>query len=435
MRLWLGLLLGCFCSMRRALRGPKLFARHGPLRRLFATYEECGPVGVKRCAELLRVGGLVAFPTETVYGLGADALNSTSVAAIFTAKQRPVTDPLIVHVLDKGALNELFDFSGPGGARGREVCEALCDAFWPGPLTIIYKASARVPSLVTASTGFVGLRSPKHSVARALLAASGVPVAAPSANRFGHVSPTTPEHVYADLQHASGLLILRDDAAQTGGCSVGIESTVCRVSADGTLVTVLRCGAVTSSDIAAVVAPAKVVIENSKLVSATAAGAASSSPIGAAAEGEKEKEKEQGLQEAEARAEAGAEAGAVAPGQMIKHYAPDVPTFIYCPTQGACVPGLAVSSSLVMDFGGVMLHLRERAAAYEDLSPTGAAPEAFRRVFASLRAAEERALAPGSAVKSLLLPDLRARARESEEVRALWERLNRAASGVYTQVP
>jgi len=415
------LVLSCL-GMRRAFKGQRFGAGLGPLRRLFATYEECGSVGIKRCAELLRAGGLVAFPTETVYGLGADALNSTSVAAIFTAKQRPVTDPLIVHVLDKGALNELFDFSGPGGARGREVCEALCDAFWPGPLTIIYKASARVPNLVTASTGFVGLRSPKHSVARALLEASGVPVAAPSANRFGHVSPTTPEHVFADLQHAAGMLILRDDAAKTGGCSVGIESTVCRVSADGALVTVLRCGAVTSSDIASVVAPAKVVIENSKLVSATAAAAAdTSSPIEATA--------------AEQEQEAEAEAGAVAPGQMIKHYAPDLPTFIYCPSQGARVPGLGVSSSLVLDFGGSLLHLRERAAAYEDLSPSGSAPEAFRRVFASLRAAEERAVAPGSAVKSLLLPDLRVRARESEEVRALWERLNRAASGVYAQVP
>ncbi|KAJ1389381.1 DHBP synthase RibB-like alpha/beta domain-containing protein, partial [Ochromonadaceae sp. CCMP2298] len=143
----------------------------------------------------LRAGELVAFPTETVYGLGADALNATAVQRIFVAKGRPNTDPLIVHVTGTEAIWQLSS----GSALARSVCSALCGAFWPGPLTIIYRASACVPLLVTAGTGFVGLRSPQHPTARALLSAAGVPVAAPSANRFGHVSPTCAQHVLDDL--------------------------------------------------------------------------------------------------------------------------------------------------------------------------------------------------------------------------------------------
>ena len=177
---------------------------------------------IAAAARALREGKLVAFPTETVYGLGANALSEASVVRIFMAKKRPLTDPLIVHVLGKDDMIALFDFSSSSPSssstksKAQVICEVLADAFWPGPLTIIHKADAKVPLKVTAGTGFVGVRSPRHAIARALLAASGVPVAAPSANRFGHVSPTTSDHVFHDLG-SEDIAILLDDAAATGG--------------------------------------------------------------------------------------------------------------------------------------------------------------------------------------------------------------------------
>ena len=161
----------------------------------------CNEEGLRDAALILNAGGLVAFPTETVYGLGANALNAESVKNIFLAKKRPANDPLIVHILSKDNIYDLFDFSElkpeiVGKSRAQVVCELLMDAFWPGPLTVIFKAKAAVPPEVTSGTGFVGLRSPRHLVARKLLEASNLPVAAPSANRFGHVSPTSPVRLF-----------------------------------------------------------------------------------------------------------------------------------------------------------------------------------------------------------------------------------------------
>jgi L-threonylcarbamoyladenylate synthase len=151
------------------------------------------------CVEHLKRGGLVAFPTETVYGLGAHALDASAVLSIFEAKGRPLTDPVIVHVLDRQSALPLIQFDG--SAAVETVFEHLATEFWPGPLTLVLRANPQlVPDCVTASTGFVGIRAPKHAVARLLLEASnGMPIAAPSANRFGHVSPTRAQHVFEDL--------------------------------------------------------------------------------------------------------------------------------------------------------------------------------------------------------------------------------------------
>ena len=173
--------------------------------------------------EKLRSGGLVAFPTETVYGLGANALDEVAVKNIFVAKERPLTDPLIVHVPDSKTALELLEFSNE---EEREVFCTLADNFWPGPLTIVAKASDKIPDLVTASTGMVGTRCPNHSVARELLRVAKVPIAAPSANRFGHVSPTRAQHVLDDLGH-SDIAVL--DGGSDIDCAVGIESTVLKI--------------------------------------------------------------------------------------------------------------------------------------------------------------------------------------------------------------
>jgi L-threonylcarbamoyladenylate synthase len=203
-----------------------------------------GESGLQRAAELLRGGGTVAFPTETVYGLGANALDSTAVARIFEAKERPSWDPLIVHVEGREMLSWVAEI--PAGARGRLVGEMM-DAFWPGPLTLLLPRTAAVPDAVTAGRRLVGVRVPAHPVARELIRLAGVPVAAPSANRFGHTSPTTAEHVLADLDG-------RIDAVLDGGAtSVGLESTVVGPDeADDYAMLVYRPGGVTMEMLEAV---------------------------------------------------------------------------------------------------------------------------------------------------------------------------------------
>ena len=170
------------------------------------------PEDIARAADILRNGGTVAFPTETVYGLGANALDVNAVAAIFTAKQRPNWDPIIVHVSDRAMLDQV--------ANVPPLAERLIAAFWPGPLTLLLPRTTQVPDSVTAGRPLVGVRMPAHPIALALIEAAGLPIAAPSANRFGRTSPTTAQHVLEDLDH-------RIDAVLDGGpTTVGVESTV-----------------------------------------------------------------------------------------------------------------------------------------------------------------------------------------------------------------
>jgi L-threonylcarbamoyladenylate synthase len=168
---------------------------------------------IARAAEILRAGGTVAFPTETVYGLGANALDAAAVAKIFAAKQRPGWDPLIVHLADRAMLDQV-------AADVPENAQRLMDGFWPGPLTLLLPRTAAVPDAVTAGRALVGVRVPRHPVAHALLKAAGVPVAAPSANSFGRISPTLAEHVMEDLD---GRI---DAVLDSGETTHGLESTV-----------------------------------------------------------------------------------------------------------------------------------------------------------------------------------------------------------------
>lgn len=168
---------------------------------------------IARAAKILRDGGLVAFPTETVYGLGAHALEPAVVRKIFSVKERPDWDPLIVHVRDMIMARPLMK-------RLRPQFEFLASRFWPGPLTLVVEKSAQVPDEVTACRPTVALRMPWHPVAAALLAAAKIPIAAPSANKFGRPSPTKAEHVVADLGERVELIL---DAGPT---PLGVESTV-----------------------------------------------------------------------------------------------------------------------------------------------------------------------------------------------------------------
>jgi L-threonylcarbamoyladenylate synthase len=200
--------------------------------------------GISQAAEILRGGGTVAFPTETVYGLGANALDATAVAKIFEAKERPGWDPVIVHVCDREMLERVAKISPTLTAK----TEALMAAFWPGPLTLLLPRTASVPDSVTAGRPLVGVRMPAHPVALELIRMAGVPVAAPSANRFGRTSPTTAAHVLEDLD---GRI---DAVLDCGATMVGVESTVLDVGE----MLIYRPGAVTAEMISAVAGPVRV---------------------------------------------------------------------------------------------------------------------------------------------------------------------------------
>jgi L-threonylcarbamoyladenylate synthase len=189
---------------------------------------------VESAARVLRAGGLVAFPTETVYGLGADAENARAVGRVFEAKGRPATHPLIVHLARADQL----------GAWAEDVPEAarlLAERFWPGPLTLVLRRSPRVPLAVTGGLETVALRVPAHPTALALLEAFGGGVAAPSANRFGSISPTTARDVREELGDRVDLVV------DGGACHVGVESTI--VDVTGAAPRILRPGGITREDL------------------------------------------------------------------------------------------------------------------------------------------------------------------------------------------
>jgi len=189
---------------------------------------------IRYAARIIRAGGLVAFPTETVYGLGGNAFDAAAVAKIFAAKERPAWDPLIVHVSSREMLEALV-------AQVPAEFDNLFAAFMPGPLTLVVPKKNTVPNVVSAGRETVAVRFPANPVAQCLIAESGLPIAAPSANRFGRVSPTAAEHVLVDLDG-------RIDAILDGGpCKIGVESTVLDLS--GAAPVILRQGAVTPRDL------------------------------------------------------------------------------------------------------------------------------------------------------------------------------------------
>ncbi len=199
------------------------------------------PAELDRAAALLREGKLVAFPTETVYGLGADATNDAAVAAIFQAKERPQFNPLIIHVIDVAAARQLVAFDGRA--------EALARHFWSGPLTLVLPRLPGCPVSLLASAGLdsLAVRVPAHPLPRALIRAVGRPIAAPSANRSGRISPTRAEHV---LEELGGRIAAVLDG---GPCRVGLESTVLDLT--GPSPTLLRPGGIAVEEIEAVIGP------------------------------------------------------------------------------------------------------------------------------------------------------------------------------------
>jgi L-threonylcarbamoyladenylate synthase len=202
---------------------------------------------IRLAGRIIKTGGLVAFPTETVYGLGCDATNPVAAARVFEAKQRPQFDPLIVHIADRRQLDAVV-------ASQSQMAQRLMDEFWPGPLTLVLPKQSDVPDLVTAGLSTVAVRMPNHPIAQALIREAGTPIAAPSANPFGYVSPTNACHVSENLGNKVDIIL------DGGPCHVGVESTI--VSLIGPQAELLRPGSITLEQLAAVIGPVRYLSSN-----------------------------------------------------------------------------------------------------------------------------------------------------------------------------
>ncbi len=202
---------------------------------------------IAEASKILQDGGLVAFPTETVYGLGADALNADAAAKIYAAKGRPSDNPLIVHIADTDAVEKLADLETMNRTHPDMVKKAhmLMEAFWPGPLTIIFPKLAIVPDGTTGGLPTVAIRMPSHPIAQELIRTSGVSIAAPSANTSGRPSPTTAQHVWEDMDGRIEMIL------DGGAVGIGIESTI--VDMTGTIPTILRPGFITKAMLSEIV--------------------------------------------------------------------------------------------------------------------------------------------------------------------------------------
>ncbi|SFP69966.1 L-threonylcarbamoyladenylate synthase [Sphingomonas rubra] len=295
-----------------------------------------GPDAIARAADVIRCGGIVAVPTETVYGLAADAGNADAVARIYAAKGRPSFNPLIVHVLDLAAAEALAVFD--------DDARALATAFWPGPLTLVLPLSdgAPVASLVTAGLVTVAIRVPAGRAMRDLLAASGRPLAAPSANRSNGLSPTRAEHVVASL--GEGVMVIDD-----GACAAGVESTIVRGP------DVLRPGPITATMVAEVLDSS----DPSPRARPGVHGSANSSAVAPAEVWTPDQVR-------------GDKRGVTAPGQLATHYAPNKPLRLHATD--------AREGEWLIGFGAV--------AGDDTLSAAGDPIEAAARLFDALHRAD-----------------------------------------------
>jgi len=372
------------------------------------------------CGEHLRQGGLVAFPTETVYGLGCNALNSSAIIKVFEAKERPLTDPLITHVTDEQVAFDLWEADIDNSLEGKAL-QSLCKQFWPGPLTLVAKASPKVPPILMANTGFCACRSPRHPISIALINAANVPIAAPSANKFGHVSPTRPSHVWHDLQNEDVWILeedLQEENTVSSCCDVGVESSVVKIEMNGEdekgKIILLRQGAISLQNIEECLKQAGL----AKYFEAIA--------LTKNATDEK--------------------VAHVAPGQTIRHYSPNIPSYIL--SMSLCHSASQpineedkdyLLKSVLIDFGGRVKAWEHLALKYRDLSESANSAEATKQLFETLRWAENI-----EGANQILFPEIADPEGFSENAKvdqihsdlqaaltlALKDRLTRAASGV-----
>lgn len=351
---------------------------------------------MKLCVEALQAGNLVAFPTETVFGLGANALNEKALEKIFFAKGRPKSDPLIVHISDlfqAESLSEMTSFQ-------RQCFDILARQFWPGPLTLIVKASKNVPQLITSGGDSIAIRIPSGKIALELLKRANLPIAAPSANKFGHVSPTKAEHVFDDLGDFPDLLILNQEEE----CNIGIESTVVKIYENND-VSILRPGAISSIQIDKILKENKIkanVLLIKREVKVT----------------------EHNVNEISESMDS--------PGQLLTHYAPNLEAFIIRNLSNEInkipiFPKELLSKTVLIDFDKKNKKFKDNVLFYLDLSTEGSAKEASKNLFSFLRKAELIKNA-----QYVLLPDIYS--ENNEDLNAIFDRIYRSASGKFIQI-
>jgi tRNA threonylcarbamoyl adenosine modification protein (Sua5/YciO/YrdC/YwlC family) len=323
------------------------------------------PSNITKCASILSQNKLVAFPTETVYGLGAHALNKNAILNIFLTKKRPLTDPLIVHIFSMDMAKQFLNLN----PHELGVFAKLADTFWPGPLTIVGRAHDNIPKELCANTGFVGVRFPQHELTLDLLRQSGVPVAAPSANLFGHVSPTKAEHVFKDFTESD------IDILDGGSTPYGIESSVIKLTSsvnkeskeNELCIEVLRNGSVSF-----------------KMLQDFVNEFNSS-----------ESNRSSNLSLVKKRKIVSEETNTDSPGQFLRHYSPNKPSFILKSVTKEFETALKNESqvnlarSILIDFGGAFADLQKNVGLYLDLSAKGDMREAMKNYYSFLRDVEE----------------------------------------------
>lgn len=360
---------------------------------------------LRELASCLRAGELVSFPTETVYGLGAHAGLGSAVGRIFKVKGRPAHDPLIVHCT---SFEETKRYISPdASAWQRLVHEALGRTFWPGSLTLILPChQEKIDAAVTAGTGWVGLRCPSHPIALRFLEMCDCPVAAPSANLFGHVSPTTAQHVYDDFPHVDNLWII-----DGGACGFGIESTVLRVNDDSTL-DILRRGGVGRDAIVKSLIDFQLIRneidakESVRVVERYIAPTVHLSPM-------------------------------TSPGQLLVHYAPRLFTQMIEWTSDlhnfgnfSPVSPEQMKRTILIDFGGHFEPLSGFVGGYRDLSQSGSSEEAVFKLFSALRWAESQGVGDESNWQIWIFNPKNIELMQSNEIfLAMSDRVYRASSG------
>jgi tRNA threonylcarbamoyl adenosine modification protein (Sua5/YciO/YrdC/YwlC family) len=326
---------------------------------------------IKMCAELIKKGEVVGMPTETVYGLAANAFNMTAVKKIFEYKGRPLSDPLIVHVTSVEMAKSLINIDNDT----LNIFTSLAHKYWPGPLTIVLKANFDVISrTLTANTDYIGIRYPNNEIAKKLIDYSGVPLAAPSANKFCHVSPVNPEHVLEDFKEFPVTIL------NGGVCNFCIESTVIKIihEENKKLIQILRTGAISKSELETFAKENnfneyKIEFANRKIIEISS---------------EINLDKE---------LESNDNSSIEAPGQFIKHYSPQLTTYILneddrIDSDYTITSIEEFNKSVIIDYNSIIKNKYNNIIIdnkYKDLSPEGNEEEVMKNLYDYLRIAEK----------------------------------------------
>jgi L-threonylcarbamoyladenylate synthase len=344
---------------------------------------ENSDTNIQTCADYILGGGIVGMPTETVYGLAANALNPEAVKKIFEYKGRPLSDPLIVHVSSIDMAKKLIILDN----TTEKVFNFLTEKYWPGPVTIVVKANFDMISpIITANTEYIGVRMPKNDIARKLIEYSGVPIAAPSANKFCHVSPVNPLHVFEDFKEFPVYII------DGGVCNYCMESTVVKIK-ENKVLQILRSGALSKSELTEYINSIDPEF-NVEMVTKTV-------PV----------------EEFKIDQES--------PGQFIKHYSPKLDTYILDFLSNDKCMEINPAECVLIDFKGTLRqkYSKIKFSAVYDLSETGEPDEVMKHIYDYLRKAENV-----EGATTILICDLSKYMEENQHKHTLLDRLLKASS-------